>query len=78
MNRLERAFAEALGLPAKTDFAALEYSRNDYWDSVAHMRLVAEIEKTFGVRFDYEEVLALSSYSKAAEMLKKRGLSVDD
>ena len=75
-EKLQKAFVDALGLPAQADFTSLEYSRNDYWDSVAHMRLVAEIEKAFGVRLEYEEVLDLSSYRKAVEILKKHKAAV--
>ena len=75
-EKLQKAFVDALGLPAETDIPSLEYSRNDYWDSVAHMRLVAEIEKAFGVRLEYEEVLDLSSYKKAVEILKKHKAAV--
>jgi acyl carrier protein len=74
-KKLQKAFVSALGMPEQTDFSKLEYSRNDYWDSVAHMRLVAEIEKVFGVMLDYEDVLGLSSYNKAVEILKKLGVS---
>lgn len=73
-NRLERAFRHALELPGDADVTSLAYRDIAQWDSIGHMALIAEIEGEFGVMFSTDEVLALSSYEKAVEMLREQGI----
>ncbi|KJJ65609.1 acyl carrier protein [Enterocloster citroniae] len=50
------------------DFSILNV---DKWDSVAHMQLIAEIEDTFDIMFDTDDIIGFSSYDKGLEILKK-------
>jgi acyl carrier protein len=75
VSELQQAFSTALGIPADTDFANLTYRSIAEWDSVAHMQLVGELEATFDVMLATEEVLDLSSFAKAREILEKHGVS---
>jgi acyl carrier protein len=43
----------------------------DPWDSVAHLDLVAEIEKEFGVQFDLDEITVLTSLPELLSRLEK-------
>lgn len=72
--KLQRAFVKSLGLPPGADVTALEYSRHELWDSVAHMRLVSEIEAAFDVMLESEEIIALSSYPAAVEIVQRHGV----
>ena len=74
-QQLQQAFVQALGIPAETDFANLAYGSSEGWDSVAHMALIAEIEAAFDVMLPTEDVLDLSSYGKAREILAKHGIA---
>ena len=71
VDRLRVAFRTALGLADNYDVDVLEYRSIDKWDSLAHMALVAEIEDTFDVMIDTDEVIDLSSFTKAVEILGK-------
>ncbi len=73
-DKLRLAFSQALALPAATDTAALTYQGVPEWDSVAHMQLVAELELTFDVMLPTVDVLALSSFAKAREILARHGV----
>lgn len=68
-QKLQTAFQTALGLPETTDFSTVRYGETTGWDSVAHMALVAEIEQAFDVMFTTEQVIDMSSFGKAEEML---------
>lgn len=70
-EKLKGAFVRALGLPAETSFESLEYSKTSGWDSVAHMALVAEIEGALDIMLDTDDVIALSSFNKACEIVAK-------
>jgi acyl carrier protein len=43
----------------------------DQWDSVAHLDLMSEIEREFGVRFDLDEITILTSLPELLSRLEK-------
>ena len=76
-TKLKDAFVEALGIdPEHTDWPNLKYRSIPEWDSVAHMQLVAEIEDTYDVMLETDDVIGLSSYEVAKEILAKYGVDV--
>jgi acyl carrier protein len=44
------------------------------WDSLGHMRLVAELEAAFGVQFEVDEITEMSSGGKIVEILQAKGV----
>jgi acyl carrier protein len=74
-DKLQTIFSEALGLPAEVDWATLAYRKVPEWDSVAHMQLVGEIEEAFGVMLDTTDVLGMSSFAAARDILSKYGVA---
>jgi acyl carrier protein len=71
-TRLQQAFQTALELPVDTEWSSLAYSQHEHWDSLGHMALVAEIEEAFEIMLETDDVIGLSSYPVAVEMLKTR------
>lgn len=71
---LERAFSEALGLDDGVEFEKLKYRGIEQWDSVAHMALVAAIEEAFDIMLETEDVIDMSSFVRAREILAKHGV----
>lgn len=71
-TRLQQAFQTALGLPPETDWPSLAYAQHEHWDSLGHMALVAEIEEAFEIMMDTDDVIAMSSYPVAVELLRTR------
>jgi acyl carrier protein len=69
--KLQGAFVRALGVPEDADFESMEYSKTAGWDSVAHMALVAEIEGAFDIMLSTEDVIGMSSFHKAKEIVAK-------
>jgi acyl carrier protein len=72
VERLKQAFHEAIGIDLSVDFSTLEYGLTAGWDSVAHMSLVAEIERQFDIMMATEDVIDMSSFVKAQEILATR------
>jgi acyl carrier protein len=70
--RLQQAFQDALDLPADTEWQALAYGQHEHWDSLGHMALVAEIEEAFDLMMDTDDVIGMSSYPVAVDILKTR------
>ncbi|MBW4719600.1 acyl carrier protein [Saccharothrix obliqua] len=73
-DRLRSVFTEALQLDADADVENLKYRDIDAWDSVGHMALVAAIEDEFDVQFETEQVIDLSSFKVAVDMLRGFGV----
>lgn len=76
-KKLQRAFVKALGVPADADFDSLEYSKHKSWDSVAHMVLVSELELAFGIMLENKDIIGMSSFSVAIEILQKHDVRFD-
>ncbi|MCE5317876.1 MAG: acyl carrier protein [Parachlamydia sp.] len=68
---MQKAFQTGLGLSEGIDFAALEFSKTPQWDSIAHMRLIAAIEEEFKIRLTIQDILGMSSYSVAQEIVQR-------
>lgn len=75
MERLEAVFRQALELPAGRGVKGLTY-QTETWDSVAHLKLVSAIELEFGVMFETDDILGMSSFEKGAEVLRKQGVEI--
>jgi acyl carrier protein len=73
-DRLRDVFVEALGLPDGVDVENLKYRDIEQWDSLGHMTLVAAIEDEFGVQLDTEQVIDMSSFKVALDMLRAMGV----
>jgi acyl carrier protein len=76
-KKLQGAFIRSLGLSKDDDVPSLVYGQHALWDSVAHMRLVSEIEAAFDVMLDSEDVIAMSSYNVAVDILQKHGVPLN-
>lgn len=44
------------------------------WDSVSHLSLISELEDTFDVMFETEDILHYGSYLNGIEILKRYGI----
>jgi len=71
LAELESCFVETFALEAGTDPRSLQFQAIPEWDSVGHMQLIAAIETAFDVMLETQEVLDMSSFDKAVEILKR-------
>jgi acyl carrier protein len=71
-GKLREVFVEALDLDGDVDVKNLKYRDIEAWDSVGHMALVAAIADEFDVRFDPDQVIDMSSFKVAEDMIKER------
>lgn len=70
-DKLRDVFVDALGIPADQVVPELEYNSIPQWDSLAHMRLVAEIEDGFDIMIDSEDLIGMSSFAIAIDIVKR-------
>jgi acyl carrier protein len=73
-RRLKAAFADVLEMPQSDVDDNVAYDKAKSWDSVAHMSLIAALDSAFDIMIDTDDVIEMSSYGKAREILKKYGV----
>lgn len=74
-EKLVECFASTLGIPAAHVVDTLAYESIPQWDSVAHMALVAQLESSFDVMLDTDDILAMSSVAVARDILGRHGVA---
>lgn len=70
-ERVFKQFAAVLNLSGEVPRSELIY--NDYpgWDSVGHMALIAALEGEFDCMLEMDDILDMSSFEKAVEIMGK-------
>ena len=61
---------------AALDIDKLEYNSIPEWDSIGHMRLVADLEEKFKISFETDDIVDFSSFKKGIEILKKYKINI--
>jgi len=75
IEKLKNAFVNALGVSPDDDFESMAYGQTPSWDSVAHMTLITEIETAFEIMLPTDDVIGMSSFLKAKEIVARNGVS---
>jgi acyl carrier protein len=68
-DRLKEAFATALDLEVDEIEEDCSQETLEDWDSLGHLNLISEIEKTFKVKLTMDEVMEMTTYSKVKEVV---------
>ncbi len=70
-SKVFSVFVSQLSLEGDVNRAELKYNEFPGWDSVAHMTLIAELEDVFDCMMDMQDILDMSSFEKAVEIMTK-------
>ena len=60
----------------KAGAEVLNYQEVDNWDSIGHMKMIAELEETFNITIEMADILDFSSYLKGIDIVKKYGIEL--
>ncbi len=74
-EKLRQLFAESLKIPVERVDDSLAYTSIAEWDSIGHMVLIAAIDEAFDVMLETDDVIDLSSFAKAKQILSKYGVA---
>lgn len=55
---------------------SLVYQCIPAWDSVGHMTMITQIEDTFDIMIDAEDIIEFSSWRKGMDILRKYDVSI--
>jgi acyl carrier protein len=75
LEKLQSAFVMVLGVSPDGDFESIAYGQTPGWDSVAHMALISEIETAFDIMLSTDDVIGMSSFLKAKEIVSRSGVN---
>ena len=71
IDKYKEAFVKSLDLSEVMVNSQLAYQGVENWDSVGHMSLVAELQDTFDIMLETDDIIDFSSYYKGIEILRK-------
>lgn len=75
--QLHSVFSRAFEIPVDTINDQLEYQGIAEWDSMSHLVLVEELERTYNISIDMEDILDMGSVEKIKGILKKHGFEIN-
>ena len=79
MNNTEKydnAFIESFSITAEDLGDSLKYESISDWDSIGHMGLIAELEDSFDISMEMDDIIDFSSYEKGKEIIKKYNIEI--
>jgi acyl carrier protein len=76
-DRLHYLLIDFFALPAETGTAELSQKALPVGDSLAMVQLIGELQATFGVEFDIDEIQKLRSYDEIRNCLADKGATLD-
>ena len=76
-DRLQHLLLEFFNLPPDTLPREINQKAVAAWDSLAMVQLISELQGTFSIEFDLEEIDALRSYDEIRHSLLKKGVSLN-
>ena len=76
LEKYNKIFVDALGVKEAALNDSFTFKNVPQWDSVAHLSLISELEDTFDVMFESEDILHYGSYENGKKILKKYGVEI--
>ena len=75
-DKYDCAFLTAFEIDRNQLGTSLTYQSIQEWDSIGHMALIAELEDTFDIEMEMDDIIDFSSYEKGVEILKKYNVCI--
>lgn len=76
LEKYNKIFVDVLGVNEKVLDENFTFKAVPQWDSVAHLSLISELEDTFDVMFESEDILHYGSYENGKKILSKMGIVI--
>jgi len=75
-EKYDNAFKESFEIEQSDVNDELEYNTIETWDSIGHMQLMAELEDSFDIMLDTDDILNFGTYAKGIEILAKYDIEI--
>lgn len=71
-DKLKTVFASVLGVDKGTINGDTSPGNTPAWDSMNAIILITEIEKAFGIRFNYDEAMGVKNFTDVLNLVKSK------
>ena len=75
-EKYETIFMDSFSIDKTKLNDKLVYESVPDWDSVGHMGLIAELEESFEIEMETDDIIDFSSFDKGKEILKKYNVKI--
>ena len=75
-KKYDQAFMTAFDIGDAALGPDLKYESIQEWDSIGHMGLIAELEDSFDISMEMDDIIDFSSYEKGKEIIKKYNINI--
>ena len=75
-EKYEMIFMDSFSIDKTKLNEELVYESVPDWDSVGHMGLIAELEESFEIEMETDDIIDFSSFEKGKEILKKYNVKI--
>ena len=75
-EKYNKAFMEAFDIKEESLDSDFKYNSISEWDSIGHMVLIAELEDSFEISMEMDDIIDFSSYEKGKEIMKKYEIEI--
>ena len=75
-EKYETIFMDSFSIDKTKLNEELVYESVPDWDSVGHMGLIAELEESFEIEMETDDIIDFSSFNKGKEILKKYNVDI--
>jgi len=76
IEKYNQAFSLSFSIEVDSVNSDLKYESIPEWDSIGHMGLIAELEDTFEISMEMDDIIDFSSYNKGIEIMKKYDVDI--
>ncbi|KAB2847251.1 MAG: acyl carrier protein [Melioribacteraceae bacterium] len=76
MNKLESLISDVFSYQQAETDTEIVFQDLESWDSLTHMNFVVAVEQEFNLELTADEIIEMQSYTKAKEILSKRGVNI--
>ncbi len=71
LKKYKQIFIKVFSIKDIKKIESLKYQDVEEWDSIGHMTLMSELENTFKISIETDDIIDFSSYKKGQEILEK-------
>jgi len=75
-KQYDQAFMTAFEIDCSALGPDLKYESIQEWDSIGHMGLIAELEDSFDISMEMDDIIDFSSYERGKEIIKKYNIDI--
>lgn len=72
MEKVRKILMETFHLKTEDIVPELSMEDVDTWDSLAHMEMIANLESEFGIEFDGDEIVEMTTVAKIEKKIKEK------